>query len=97
MQDAFEKNKKHIFPHWEQLNAAIWVSGSLQQFLPHVHNTILVCKQMGLDANFADAEKVLETTNLDMDVAKMEYTQLHSFKKPQSKGEKEMGANPNPH
>jgi hypothetical protein len=44
-----------------------------------------MCKQMGLDANFADAKKAVTTAELDAELdaelAKMEYTQVCSSEK----------------
>ena len=63
VQDALEKYKNTIYFKLTlsnmgyELNVAIWASGIPKQFLLHVHTAIHVCKQMGLDTNFADAKK----------------------------------------
>jgi hypothetical protein len=74
---------------------AIWASGTPEQFLLHVHTAIHVCKQLGLDANFANAEKAVTNAKLDADLAKTEYAQVHSSEKKKNKGNKLQGTIPN--
>eukprot|EP00804_Cyclotella_cryptica_P031002 CCRYP_013583-RA/>CCRYP_013583-RA protein AED:0.44 eAED:1.00 QI:0/0/0/1/1/1/2/0/395 len=88
VQDALEKNKKTIYfkltlPNTgNKLKVAVWASGTPEQFLLHVRSAIHVCKQIGLDMSFADAEKAVKTAKLNAEIAKEEYTQLrHSEKK----------------
>ena len=95
MQNALKKSKKIIYftlilPHTgNELKVTIWASGIPKQLLWHVHTTIHSCKQMGLDANFKEAKVALKYTNLDLDIAKMEY----SSKKRKTKEHKEKGDN----
>ncbi len=75
-----------IFPHtWNELNVSIWVSGTPEQFLLHVHTDIHACKQMGLDADFNEAEMALKSAVLYLVITKSEY----SFKKKEAKEHKE--------
>lgn len=100
MHDTLEKNNntffKLTFPNaGNELKVVMWALGISEQFLLHVCTVIHACKQMGLDVNFADAKKAFKTKNLDMDFAKMEYTQLCCPKKKKSKGKKEKSAHQN--
>ena len=91
MHDALEKTKKTTsfkltLPHTgNKLKVAIWASGTPEQFLLHVHTNIPTCKQMALDANFKKAKVALESVNLDLDIAKSEF----SSKKKKAKEHKE--------
>jgi hypothetical protein len=71
-----------------ELKVAIWASGTPKQFLLHVHTAIHVCKQMGLDTNFADAKKAVMTAKLDAEIAKMECVQVHNSEQTKNKGNK---------
>jgi hypothetical protein len=67
MQDTLKKSKrtkyfKLTLPNMgNELKVAIWPSGTPKQFLLHVHVRIMihVCKQIGLDMNFADPERAV--------------------------------------
>ena len=89
VQDAIKKIKntthfKFTLPNTKnKLKVAMFASGAPEQFLLHVCTVIHACKQMGLDANFTIAERTVETTILILDIAKMDYTQIHSSKKSQ--------------
>jgi hypothetical protein len=69
-----------------EVKVAIWGTGTPGQFLLHVHTIIHACKQMGLDVNFADAEKAVTTAELDTELAKIEYAHVRSSKKKKNKG-----------
>lgn len=60
--------------------------GTLEQFLLHVQTVIHACKQ---NADFAEAERAVEATKLDADIAKTEYAPLCNSEKKTSKGAKE--------
>jgi hypothetical protein len=64
-----------------ELKVAVWVSVTPQQFLLHICSAIHVCKQMGLDTNFANGEKAAIYSKLHADLAKTEYVQVSSSKK----------------
>ena len=57
------------------------MSRTPEQFLLHIRSAIHVCKQMGLDTNFANAEKAKINAELDANLAKTEYVQVHSSEK----------------
>jgi hypothetical protein len=94
VQDALEKCKNTIYfkltlsNMGNELKVAIWASGTPEQFLLHVHTAIHVCKQMGLDTNFADAKKAVMTAKLDAEIAKMECVQVHNSEQRKNKGNK---------
>ena len=100
VQDTLEKNKKASYfkltlPNMgNELKVAIWASGTPEQFLLHVHTAIHVCKQMGLDINFANAEKAVTAAKLDAHLSKTEYAQVHSSQKRKNKGNKSEGTIP---
>jgi hypothetical protein len=85
MQDALEKSKmttyfKLILPNTgNKLKVAIWASGTPEQFLLDVRTTIHMCKQMGLDTNFANAKKAVPTVKLD---TKKQRWSMHRFAAP---------------
>ena len=54
-----------------ELKVAIWASGTPVQFLLHVRPVIHMCKHLGLDANFDNAEKAVTTVELEAELAKM--------------------------
>ena len=83
VQDALGKSTGN------KLKVAVWASGTLEQFLMHVRSAFHVCKQMGLDTEFAKAEKNIETANLDVDIMKNEFVQArNSQQKGKNKGSK---------
>ena len=55
-----------------------------------------VCKQIGLDTNYADAAMVLEAEYCKLDATKTECTQLAKNTKKKAKEQKEKGANTDP-
>ncbi len=55
-----------------------------------------MCKQMGLDMDYADALMVLEAAYCQLDAAKTEYAQLVKATKKRVKDQKEKGANLDP-
>ena len=72
----------------------ICASRTPKQFLLHVRTTIHMCKQMGLDMNFAHAEKAVTTAELDVELAKTEYAQICSSEKKKNMGSKSEGIIP---
>jgi hypothetical protein len=87
MQDALEKNKKTTYvkltlPNTgNELKVAVWASGAPKQFVMRMRSTMHVCNQMGLDTNFAKAEKAVINAELEAELAKTEYVQVHSSEK----------------
>ncbi len=68
-----------------------WKFGHLrqEQFFLHARTTIHTCKQMGLDVNFKEAKVALNSANLDLDIAKTEYSSKRPRNiKHEKKGEK---------
>eukprot|EP00804_Cyclotella_cryptica_P007310 CCRYP_002540-RA/>CCRYP_002540-RA protein AED:0.40 eAED:0.74 QI:0/0/0/1/1/1/3/0/281 len=94
VQDALEKTKKTTYfkltlPNTgNELKVAVWTSGTPKQFLLHVHSAIHACKQMGLDTDFAAAEKAVETTKIEAELAKQEYVTVRNAEK-KKKGNKQ--------
>ena len=76
VQDALEKSKKTTYfkltlpTMGNKLKVAIWASRNSEQFLLHVHTGMHVCKQMGLDINYANAALALEAAYCKLDAAK---------------------------
>jgi len=64
-----------------ELKVAVWASGTPEQFVLHVRSAIHACKQMGLDANFAEAEQTVTHTELEAELAKTEYVKLRNSEK----------------
>eukprot|EP00804_Cyclotella_cryptica_P014294 CCRYP_020763-RA/>CCRYP_020763-RA protein AED:0.44 eAED:0.44 QI:0/-1/0/1/-1/1/1/0/126 len=87
MQDALAKDKKTTYfkltlPNTgNELKVAVWESGTPEQFLLHVCSAIHVCKQMGLDTDFAEAKKAVETSKIKAELAKEEYVKVRNAKK----------------
>ena len=54
-----------------------------------------MCKQMGLDTNFAGTDKAVTTSKLDTNLVKTEYAQVCSYERKKNKGNKLEGAIPN--
>jgi hypothetical protein len=94
VQDGLEKSKKTTFfkltlpKMGNELKVAIWVSGTPEQFLLHVHNTMHMCKQMGLEMNFANAEMAVTSAEVDAKLVKTKYAQVCSSKKKKKKNNK---------
>jgi hypothetical protein len=88
VQDALAKDKKTTYfkltlPNTgSKLKVAIWSSGTPEQFVLHVRSAIHAITQMGLDTDFKQAERAVESAKLDTEIAKMEYAMVrHSEKK----------------
>eukprot|EP00804_Cyclotella_cryptica_P017627 CCRYP_006777-RA/>CCRYP_006777-RA protein AED:0.40 eAED:0.74 QI:0/0/0/1/1/1/3/0/210 len=71
-----------------ELKVAVWASGTPEQFLLHVRSAIHACKQMGLDTDFAAAEKAVETAKIEAELAKQEYVTVQNAEK-KKKGNKQ--------
>ena len=73
VQDALEKSKKTTYFKWtlpntgNDLKVALWVSGTAEQFLLHVHTTMNVCTHICLNTNEADAMMALETAYCELE------------------------------
>eukprot|EP00804_Cyclotella_cryptica_P016266 CCRYP_005735-RA/>CCRYP_005735-RA protein AED:0.44 eAED:0.50 QI:0/-1/0/1/-1/1/1/0/142 len=87
VQDALAKDKKTTYfkltlPNTgNELKVAVWASGTPEQFLLHVRSAIHACKQMGLDTDFAAAEKAVETAKIKAELAKQEYVTVRNAEK----------------
>jgi len=87
VQDALEKVKKTTYIKLtlhntgNELKVAVWVSWTPEQFLLHIRSAIHTCKQMGLDTDFAEAEKAVINAELEAELAKIEYVQVRSSEK----------------
>eukprot|EP00804_Cyclotella_cryptica_P022218 CCRYP_017950-RA/>CCRYP_017950-RA protein AED:0.35 eAED:0.85 QI:0/0/0/1/0/0.5/2/139/459 len=94
VQDALAKDKKTTYfkltlPNTgNELKVAVWASGTPEQFLLHVRSAIHACKQMGLDTDFAAAERAVETATFEAEVAKQEYVMVRNAEK-KKKGTKQ--------
>eukprot|EP00804_Cyclotella_cryptica_P012800 CCRYP_010557-RA/>CCRYP_010557-RA protein AED:0.43 eAED:1.00 QI:0/0/0/1/1/1/2/0/342 len=71
-----------------ELKVAVWASGTPEQFLLHVRSAIHACKQMGLDTDFAAAEKAVVTAKIEAELAKQEYVTVRNAEK-KKKGNKQ--------
>ena len=87
VQDALEKSKKTTYvkltlPNTgNELKVAVWASGTPEQFVLHIRSVIHMCKQMGLDAKFAETEQTVIHAELEAELAKEEYVKLRSSEK----------------
>jgi hypothetical protein len=87
VQDALEKSKKTTYlkltlPNTgNELKVAVWASGTPEQFVLHIRSAIHVCKQMGLDAKFAETEQTVIHAELESKLAKEEYVKLCNSEK----------------
>eukprot|EP00804_Cyclotella_cryptica_P008289 CCRYP_016489-RA/>CCRYP_016489-RA protein AED:0.39 eAED:1.00 QI:0/0/0/1/1/1/2/0/392 len=77
------RTKDHLFQadspqYGSELKVAVWASGTPEQFLLHVRSAIHACKQMGLDTDFAAAEKAVETAKIEAELAKQEYVTVRN-------------------
>eukprot|EP00804_Cyclotella_cryptica_P020538 CCRYP_003393-RA/>CCRYP_003393-RA protein AED:0.40 eAED:0.79 QI:0/0/0/1/1/1/2/0/347 len=93
VQDALEGQKTTYFkltlPNTgNELKVAVWASGTPEQFLLHVRSAIHACKQMGLDTDFAAAEKAVETAKIEAELAKQDYVTVRNAEK-KKKGNKQ--------
>ena len=64
-----------------ELKVAVWASGTPKQFVLCVCSNIHEFKQIGLDMNCTNAKKAVVTTELDTELSKTEYAQVHNSKK----------------
>eukprot|EP00804_Cyclotella_cryptica_P029034 CCRYP_005230-RA/>CCRYP_005230-RA protein AED:0.27 eAED:0.62 QI:206/0/0/1/1/1/3/0/428 len=85
VQDALAKDKKTTYFKLTLLNTgnelkvAVWASGTPEQFLLHLRSAIH--HQMGLDTDFASAEKAVETAKIEAELAKQEYVTVRNAEK----------------
>jgi hypothetical protein len=97
VQDALEKGKKTTYVKLtlpdtgNELKVAVWASGTPEQFVLHIRSAIHACKQMGLDAKFAEAEQAVIHAELEAELAKSEYVKLRSSERKKNKGNKPEG------
>ena len=68
-----------------RFKVAIWSSWTPEQFLLHVGSAVHVCKQIGLDTNYANATIMLEAAYCKLDAMK---TETLSWQTPQKEGKK---------
>ena len=98
VQDALEKSKKTTYvkltlPNTgNELKVAVWASGTPEQFVLHIRSAIHACKQMGLDAKFAETEQTVINAELEAELAKSEYVKLRNSEKKKNKGNKPEGS-----
>jgi hypothetical protein len=94
VQDALAKDKKTTYfkltlPNTgNELKVAVWASGTPEQFLLHVRSAIHACKQMGLDTDFAAAERAVESAKVEDELTKQEYVTVRNAEK-KKKGNKQ--------
>jgi hypothetical protein len=92
VQEALEKNKKTNYfkltlPNTgSELKVALWVSGTPEQFILHVHSAIHACKQMEHDIKYLNAEEAVATANMDLDIRKEKYVQVCASERKKNKG-----------
>jgi hypothetical protein len=92
VQEALEKTKKTNYfkltlPNMgSKLKVALWASGTPEQFILHVRAAIHACKQMEHDVKYQNAEEAVATANLDLEIKKEEYAQVHTSEKRKNKG-----------
>jgi hypothetical protein len=85
--EALEKNKKTNYfkltlPHTgSKLQVTLWASVTPKQFILYVHSAIYACKQKEHDVTFSIAEEVVATAQLDLEIKREEYAQVHSAEK----------------
>jgi hypothetical protein len=97
VQEALERNKKTNYfkltlPHTgSKLKVALWVSGTPEQFILHVHAAIHACKQMEHDVEFQKAEEAVETAIMDLEMKKEEYAIICTSEKKKTKGNADDG------
>ena len=102
IQEALEKKKKTTYfkltlpSTGSKLSVAQWTSGTPEQFLLHVRAVIHACKQMELDMNFSSAQEAVATEELNLDITKEAYMQVHSSEKKKAKGTREKPRRPMP-
>jgi hypothetical protein len=106
VQDALAKDKKTTYfkltlPNMgSKLKVAIWSSGTPEQFVLHVRFAIHAIMQMGLDMDYAEAERAVEAAKLDAEIAKTEYATVRNSEKKKKGKQGEAtgtsGTNPKP-
>ena len=69
------------FATGNELKVAVWTSRTPEQFVLHIRSAIHACKQMGLDAKFAETEQTVIQAELEAELAKEEYVKLCSSDK----------------
>ena len=69
-----------------ELKVTLWASVTPEQFILHVRSAIHACKQMEHDVKFLNAKEPVATANLDLDIRKEEYAQVHNSEKKKNKG-----------
>ena len=52
----------------------IWVSGTPEHFLIHMHSTVYIIKQMDLDSKVQEATNVLENLKIDWGIAQDDHS-----------------------
>ena len=102
VQDALEKTKKTMYfkltlPNTgNELMVSIWVSGTPEQFLLHVHTAFHICKQLGLETKEANAMMALEAAYRRLNATKAEYAKLMKSAKQKAKDSKDKEETPAP-
>jgi hypothetical protein len=106
VQDALAKDKKTTYfkltlPNTgSELKVAIWSSRTPEQFVLHVRSAIHAITQMGLDTDYAEAERAVEAAKLDAKIVKTEYAMVRNSKKKKKGKQGEAtgtsGTNPEP-
>ena len=79
-----------------ELKVVICVPRTPKQFLLHGSTAVHVCKQNGLDTNYANTSMALEAAYCKLDAAKTEYAHLEKATKKKAKEQKENSANLDP-
>ena len=91
-----EEQEDHVLQvnsaqHWEQVEGGnLGIQDSRADSTACAY-TIHMCKQMGLDTNFAEAEQTVIKAELEVESAKMEYVKVCNSKKKKNKGNKPKG------
>ena len=92
MQEALEKSKKTKYfkltlPNMgSELKVTLWASRTPEQFVLHVRSAIHAYKQMEHDVKYLNAKEAVATANLDLDIKKEEYVQVHTSERKKNKG-----------
>jgi len=68
------------------MRVAIWVPGTPEHFLIHVHGAFHVIKQMGLDTEFQEAANAVENLKFDWDIKKDAHSKTKKDKKKKDNG-----------
>jgi hypothetical protein len=90
VQEAPEKTKMTnyltLLNTSSELKVALWASRTPEQFILHVRSAIHTCTKMEHDVKYLNAEEVVATANLDLDIKKEEYAQVRTSEKRKNKG-----------